>query len=80
VPLVDLHPEQLMEAHGYSEFANHKREHERMLAQVTQLLERVHGGDRPTNEAMAFLRTWLFDHILATDHRYSAFLLSKGVV
>jgi len=72
--------EDLMEQNGYPEFASHRAEHERMIAKVEQLLESyLDDQDNALQDANAFLKGWLINHINGTDKQYSQFLIGKGV-
>lgn len=72
--------EQLMEANGYPDFANHKREHEAMIAKVGDFLAEYEKDREATVERLTeFLKTWLINHIQGTDQKYSPYLKSKGV-
>lgn len=72
--------EELMETHGYPTYAEHKREHEAMIARVDELMRRY--DDKPQDaieEAVQFLKKWLVGHINGTDQGYSQFLRDRGV-
>jgi hemerythrin len=72
--------EGLMEEHGYPDFEAHRAEHERMIAQVEEVLETyLQDKDSAMKKATAFLRDWLINHINGTDQQYSQFLIDKGV-
>lgn len=72
--------EELMETHGYPTYAAHKGEHEAMIAQVNEMLQRYQAKPHETiEEAVQFLKKWLVGHINGTDRGYSQFLRDKGV-
>ena len=72
--------EGLMEENGYPQFAEHKKEHEAMVEQVKDFLERYKVNKDETIEAITqFLKNWLIHHINGTDKEYSSFLVGKGV-
>jgi hemerythrin-like metal-binding domain len=72
--------EELMEANGYPTYAAHKGEHEAMIAQVNEMLQRYQAKPHETiEEAVQFLKKWLVGHINGTDQGYSQFLRDKGV-
>lgn len=72
--------EELMAAHGYPAYEEHKRQHEAMIAKVEQFLEAYGKDPADTIEEMVqFLKQWLLNHIAGTDQQYSDFLNSKGV-
>lgn len=72
--------EQLMQANGYPDYAEHKDKHDKMTAKVLSLKSEVATGKKLISlEVMKFLEQWLDKHILGTDKKYGPFLNSKGV-
>jgi len=72
--------EGLMEQNGYPEFESHRGEHERMIAQVDEVLEAYRQDQEGAMQnAIVFLKSWLINHINGTDRQYSRFLIDKGV-
>lgn len=72
--------EDLMEQNGYPAFAAHRAEHERMIANVDEVLASYREDpDNAMQNANAFLKDWLINHINGTDKQYSKFLIDKGV-
>lgn len=72
--------EQIMQANGYPDFAEHKDKHDKMTAKVLSLKKEVAGGKRMISlDVMKFLEQWLDKHILGTDKQYGPFLNAKGV-
>jgi hemerythrin-like metal-binding protein len=72
--------EGLMEQNGYPEFESHRAEHERMIAQVDEVMEAYRQDqDNAMRNAITFLKDWLVNHINGTDQQYSKFLIDKGV-
>jgi hemerythrin len=73
--------EDLMEQHDYPELIPHRAEHERMIAKVEELMESyLDDQDNALQDANAFLKDWLINHINGTDKQYSQFLIDKGVI
>jgi hemerythrin len=72
--------ERLMSAHGYPDYASHKKAHDE-LTQKTKDLEKKYKGGEPvlSFDVMDFLKKWLQNHILGTDKKFGPFLNSKGV-
>ncbi len=71
--------EKLMEEYGYSELEPHRREHQAMVAEVTQMISHYEEDHDATIDALLnFLKSWLIRHISGTDQQYSEFLASKG--
>ena len=72
--------EGLMRWHGYPDYAKHKAEHDKLVAQVKQLQLDLRAGKKSlSQEVMSFLQTWLIGHILGMDKKYSRFLQDAGV-
>lgn len=72
--------ERLMTMHGYSDYAKHKQEHDKLTQAALALYnDFVAGKPVVTFELMTFLKNWLSDHIQGTDKKYGPFLNSKGV-
>jgi len=60
--------ESYMKKYQYPAFATHKKEHETLTKQATELSERFSRGEPVIGkESMTFLKNWLQDHILGTD-------------
>lgn len=72
--------ELLMEKGGYPDLAPHRVEHEKLKAQVRDVVSRYHAGDTEQldREVLAFLRNWLTGHILGVDMKYAPYV--KDVV
>ena len=72
--------ETLMKKFSYPDYDRPKAEHDRLMAQVTQLLEKSRTDSTLlTREVMTFLHRWLIGHIVNVDKRYSAHLNAAGV-
>jgi len=72
--------EQLMQANGYPDFAEHKDKHDKMTAKVLSLKSEVATGKRLISlDVMKFLEQWLDKHILGTDKKYAPFLNARGI-
>ncbi len=73
------HEEALFERHGYPEAGNHKRAHDKLVAQVLEFQKGFQEGEAAlTMDLMDFLKNWLQNHILETDMKYVPFLQEKG--
>ena len=67
--------ERLMEQHGYPELVGHCEQHGVLNRQLADFYRNFYISSRPqTQEVMAFLQGWLFDHILGQDKKYAPFL------
>ncbi|QSI77826.1 MULTISPECIES: bacteriohemerythrin [Niveibacterium] len=72
--------ESLMRVSNYPEFAQHKQNHEDLIAQVHALQEKLDSGQAAiTFELLHFLKVWLTRHINEADKRFGAFFITAGV-
>ncbi len=74
--------EELFQKHGYSEYQQHKKEHEDLTKTALDLKHKFDTDAMKivlTMETMEFLKNWLNNHICGTDKRYTKYLNSKGV-
>ncbi|MDP3479551.1 MAG: bacteriohemerythrin [Desulfoprunum sp.] len=72
--------EKLFQKHGYPEYDQHKKIHEKLVAQVKEFKTKVEQGDATISmELMDFLKDWLASHIKGTDKKYVPFLKQQGV-
>ncbi|HRY05877.1 MAG TPA: bacteriohemerythrin [Hyphomicrobiaceae bacterium] len=68
--------EELFDRFSYPETEKHKAEHRSLLSQVVSLEQRWKSGDAEVGpEVLKFLVTWLRNHIMGSDKRYSDFLI-----
>ena len=71
--------EDLLQKHGYPNFAEHKAQHDAYLAKVKDIeTEMRNGGLTVANQLMRFLKEWWTSHILKTDREYADFLKQRG--
>ncbi len=72
--------EKLMLRHNYPEYQRHKAEHGRFTEMALDLQKRINNsGFVLTLEILSFLRSWLQDHILVADKKYSQHFNLNGV-
>ena len=72
--------EGLMEDNGYPDFVAHKAEHKEMIEKVNEFVLEFETDEEDSLEGLlAYLKSWLINHINGTDQKYSEFLISKGV-
>jgi hemerythrin len=72
--------EKLFQKYDYPEYLQHKGEHDKMRQQVADVHKRFNAGELLLNaDVLNLLRTWLSQHILHTDKKYSDFLNNHGV-
>jgi hemerythrin len=72
--------ESLMRKAGYPAYAGHKAEHDKLTAEVLQMVRDFEAGKVVLTMDLAdFLRKWLQTHIIACDKRYTAHMQAAGV-
>jgi len=72
--------ENLMEKHGFDKIEEHKDEHRKFIEQLQSFTGQAAKGNLILSlKTIDFLKDWLINHTLGTDHDYSEFLVSKGV-
>ena len=70
--------EQQMAAAGYPQLENHKRLHEKLVAQVVDFQRQFESGSvTVTLDLMNFLSDWLVNHIKGVDRQYVPLLKGK---
>lgn len=71
--------ERYMREAQYPKFAEHQREHELFIAQVSQLLQNVEKKEHDIeNKTLDFLKDWYLAHILGTDRELEEPFRAKG--
>ena len=72
--------EGFMKRHAFPGYAQHKAEHDGLVAQVKKLQQGQKTGKAKISlEVMTVLQTWLIGHIMGTDKKYTSHLLAAGV-
>ena len=72
--------EALMKKARYSDFANHKAEHDKLKDEVVKMLKNFESGKSVLSiELQDYLRNWLQSHILNRDKRYAADMRAAGI-
>lgn len=67
--------ELVMEQHGYPELELHRQQHVSLNRRLADFYRAFYVNPRPqTAEVMAFLQSWLYDHILEQDKQYAPFI------
>jgi hemerythrin-like metal-binding protein len=72
--------EALMEETRYPDLGRQKREHQRFTFAIFALNQKYEAGDAEAKEeTLAFLKTWLLDHILQMDRKMGEHVQERGV-
>ncbi len=72
--------EKWMEQAGYPELDSHKQEHRQMVAKVEEFMSAYEQDrEKTVEEMLAFLKSWLFNHIAISDQQYVPFMKAKGI-
>jgi len=67
--------EKIMQDHDYPDFEEHKQEHAKMVAQVTQFIDEYRvDKTRTIDNVLQFLKAWLINHINGSDQKYRPYL------
>ena len=70
--------EALMQRYGYPEFAAHKSEHDRLMRNLNELIERYHNGELVLSIAVVMeVKCWATIHIEKSDLPMGAFLVGQ---
>ncbi|BCV52505.1 bacteriohemerythrin [Shewanella algae] len=70
--------EELFARFGYPQTEQHKLKHQQLVAKVLDFQKRVANGEDVADELMAFLKSWLINHIQGSDKEYTSFLIARG--
>jgi hemerythrin len=69
------HEERLMLKYDYPGYAEHRQEHQDLIAGARELQEKIlQAGQLVATQDLEFLEHWLTEHILATDMKLGSFL------
>lgn len=72
--------EQYLESHRYPDLAAHRKEHEKLLAELRGYRDSVEiSNKRQIDEIVIKLNDWLLKHIEHSDSKYARFLQKEGV-
>ncbi|MBI5637704.1 MAG: hemerythrin family protein [Nitrospinae bacterium] len=72
--------EEYFKKFAYPNTAAHKKEHDELTKQASDVLNNFNSGKAVLSMAvMVFLKDWLYNHILKTDMLYKDYLIGKGV-
>lgn len=71
--------ERMMTAYGYPQTASHRKEHESLVTQVSELQKEHASGKLGVSiQTRDFLKSWLENHIRTVDMKYAPFFQQKG--
>lgn len=69
------HEERLMLKYGYTGYAEHRAEHQDMIASARELQQQIlTAGKLLASNDLEFLEHWLTEHILSTDMKLGSYL------
>ena len=69
----------LMNSYDYPDFESHKAEHRKIIEELKSIRQRIQAQGNLVNiQLLQFLQSWLLQHIMVTDLKYSDFFTSKG--
>lgn len=72
--------ESLLERHCYPGLEAHRLEHQRLLTEINQALDRVqHGRESDLQPLLDFLHTWYVEHVEKHDRLYGEWLNAQGI-
>jgi hemerythrin len=72
--------ERLMQQAGYPEFAAHKAQHDYLAQRVREFQKDFEEGRIATGiTLLQFLKEWMQDHIMESDHKYAPYLKARAV-
>jgi hemerythrin len=76
-----VHEELLLAETNYPGADAHKKEHDGFIKHILMFHAKCTDDPRGADaiNLMNFLRNWLVNHILFSDHKYKAFLNAKGI-
>lgn len=72
--------ESLMRILHYPDYEPHKKEHDKLISQVSELREKLGTGKASISFELAhFLKVWLTRHIMEVDKFYTPHFLAQGI-
>jgi hemerythrin len=72
--------ESMMLRAKYPAFASHKAEHDKLTTEVVKLVQDFDAGKVALSvKLLEFLRSWLQNHILSADKKYTSHLQAAGI-
>ena len=66
--------EKLMQQKNYPDYTNHKKVHDKLVAEVKDIKTKYLAGKILPMQVSTFMSDWLKNHILGTDKKYIPFL------
>lgn len=73
--------ETAMTVTGFPGMETHKKEHEKLVGAIADMMLRFHGSTSPQHaeEMMHVIYEWIVDHINVVDKEYSEHLIARGI-
>ncbi|MFA6449299.1 MAG: bacteriohemerythrin, partial [bacterium] len=70
----------LLKEHGYPELENQRREHEKLIGELSGFVNKIEqGGVKDRVDCVEFLKNWFVTHTLVEDRKYGSFFNRKGI-
>jgi len=71
--------QKMMEKADYPELPSHAQTHKGLVQQVVAYKKKYQDGGVISADLMDFLKSWLLDHIMIHDKKYTPYLKKKGI-
>ena len=72
--------EEIMIAQGYPDYTNHKRLHEKFIAELSKIQSQINNRNlKFKGKLSTLLWDWLYHHINEVDYGYREFFQEKGI-
>ena len=72
--------EKLMKQCNYPDFDNHKKMHIKLVSTVQEFKRDFDSGEKElSKDVMEFLKSWLVEHIMGTDQKYSELMVKNKI-
>lgn len=72
--------EKMMKQCNYPDFDNHKKIHIKLVSTVQEFKKDFDSGEKElSKDVMEFLKSWLVEHIMGTDQKYSELMIKNKI-
>jgi hemerythrin len=71
----------LMQKTGYTAYVSHNLDHRRFIERIKEFKKMLNGGNIVilTSKLAEFLKNWILDHLILTDHEFYAYIKEKKI-